>query len=255
MFGRAQSFVPGTPPEWYLQFMVKDSKKYAATAGWGFAQFTKDGKWLPRRNTRRVSPATSRSRIATSSSPATHRVVSRSRIRCPTHGSSTQPRTRRGKRSPPSAGAIRFKAIFPRMSTGKRFRRFRLRCASPSWWASPPEAGPYVIRVKVPRGVKLMPHRHPEDRVYTVISGVFYIGLGERFDADKLEAFPPGSADRSARQHVPLPLGQMRRIHLAGDRDRAARHTSTSIRKTIPGTGPPGRDTRYGYRRRTDGHT
>lgn len=43
-FGRAQSFVPGGQPEWYLQFMVKDSKKYAATAGWGFAQFDKDGK-------------------------------------------------------------------------------------------------------------------------------------------------------------------------------------------------------------------
>jgi len=44
VFGRAQSFVPGDPPEWYLQFMVKDSKKYAATGGWGFAQFNKDGK-------------------------------------------------------------------------------------------------------------------------------------------------------------------------------------------------------------------
>ena len=43
-FGRSQSFVPGAPPEWYLQFMVKDSKKYAATGGWGFAQFNKDGK-------------------------------------------------------------------------------------------------------------------------------------------------------------------------------------------------------------------
>jgi hypothetical protein len=38
-----------------------------------------------------------------------------------------------------------------------------------------------------------MPHSHPEDRVYTVISGVFYIGLGEHFDADKLHAYPPGS--------------------------------------------------------------
>jgi hypothetical protein len=26
VFGRDQSFVPGTAPEWYLQFMVKDSK-------------------------------------------------------------------------------------------------------------------------------------------------------------------------------------------------------------------------------------
>jgi hypothetical protein len=44
VFGRPQSFVPGPAPDWYLQFMVKDTKKYAATGGWGYAQFNKDGK-------------------------------------------------------------------------------------------------------------------------------------------------------------------------------------------------------------------
>lgn len=43
-FGRRQSFVPGPPQDSYLQFAVKDSKKYAATGGWGYAQFNKDGK-------------------------------------------------------------------------------------------------------------------------------------------------------------------------------------------------------------------
>jgi quercetin dioxygenase-like cupin family protein len=57
----------------------------------------------------------------------------------------------------------------------------------------PSEPGPYVVRVKVPAGVKLMPHRHQEDRVYTVISGVFYIGRGDEFDEEKLQAYPPGS--------------------------------------------------------------
>lgn len=57
----------------------------------------------------------------------------------------------------------------------------------------PSANAPYLVRIKVPRGVKLMPHRHPEDRIYTVISGVFYIGLGDRFDADKLEAYAPGT--------------------------------------------------------------
>ncbi len=57
----------------------------------------------------------------------------------------------------------------------------------------PSEPGPYTIRVKVPHGEKLMPHTHPEDRVYTVISGVFYIGLGAEFDASKLAAHPPGA--------------------------------------------------------------
>ena len=32
-----------------------------------------------------------------------------------------------------------------------------------------------------------------EDRIYTVMSGVFYIGLGEQFDGDKVMAYPPGS--------------------------------------------------------------
>jgi hypothetical protein len=40
-FGRAQSFVAGSPTN--VQFMVKDSKMYAATGGWGFAQFD-DGR-------------------------------------------------------------------------------------------------------------------------------------------------------------------------------------------------------------------
>jgi hypothetical protein len=44
VFGRSQSFVPGPAPDWYLQLMVKDSKKYAATGGWGFAQFNKEGE-------------------------------------------------------------------------------------------------------------------------------------------------------------------------------------------------------------------
>jgi len=41
-FGRRQSFVAGHPKNG-VQFMLKDSKKYAATGGWGYAQF-EDGK-------------------------------------------------------------------------------------------------------------------------------------------------------------------------------------------------------------------
>ena len=42
VFGRPHSFVAG-PPTNGVQFMVKDSRKYASTGGWGFAQFD-DGK-------------------------------------------------------------------------------------------------------------------------------------------------------------------------------------------------------------------
>jgi quercetin dioxygenase-like cupin family protein len=58
---------------------------------------------------------------------------------------------------------------------------------------NPTQPGPYLIRVKLPAGTKMLPHRHPEDRIYTVISGIFYIGLGDTFDETKLTAHPPGS--------------------------------------------------------------
>ena len=42
VFGRDQSFVAGPPTN--VQFMVKDSTRYAATGGWGFGHFNTDGK-------------------------------------------------------------------------------------------------------------------------------------------------------------------------------------------------------------------
>jgi quercetin dioxygenase-like cupin family protein len=72
---------------------------------------------------------------------------------------------------------------------------------------NPKMSGPYVIRVRVPAGVTLKPHIHPENRIYTVISGVFYIGIGTKFDVSKLKAYPPGSV-------VVLP-GNTPHFHLA----------------------------------------
>ena len=43
VFGRDQSFVTGDPSN--IQFMIKDSKKYASTGGWGFGHF-QNGKPL-----------------------------------------------------------------------------------------------------------------------------------------------------------------------------------------------------------------
>ena len=57
----------------------------------------------------------------------------------------------------------------------------------------PAMPGPYLIRVRLPANVRMLPHRHVEDRIYTVISGVFYIGVGDVFDEDVLTAHAPGS--------------------------------------------------------------
>ena len=45
VIGKKQSFVAGHPKNG-VQFMVKDSKKYASTGGWGYSQFD-DGKPAP----------------------------------------------------------------------------------------------------------------------------------------------------------------------------------------------------------------
>jgi len=90
-------------------------------------------------------------------------------------------------------GEAVFKAILSEDIEWKSFPAFPPSARLAVMAGHPSQPGPYTIRVKVPHGVKLMPHKHPEDRIYTVISGVFYIGLGDQFDADKLEAYPPGT--------------------------------------------------------------
>src|SRR5262249_55685151 len=86
-----------------------------------------------------------------------------------------------------------FKAILPEDIDWKPFAAFPPSVRLAVLVGDPSKPGPYVIRVKVPHGAKMMPHKHPEDRIYTVMSGVFYIGLGDVFDDSKLQAFPPGS--------------------------------------------------------------
>lgn len=53
--------------------------------------------------------------------------------------------------------------------------------------------GPYVEHVKFPPNSISLPHSHPESRMYTIISGTWYVGYGDAFDAAKLKALPAGS--------------------------------------------------------------
>jgi quercetin dioxygenase-like cupin family protein len=106
----------------------------------------------------------------------------------------TKPISRQQKKETRAApGEAVFKVILAEDIDWKPFAAFPPSVRLAVIVGHPSEPEPYMIRVKVPRGVKLMPHRHREDRIYTVISGVFYIGLGDEFDADKLQAYPPGA--------------------------------------------------------------
>lgn len=53
--------------------------------------------------------------------------------------------------------------------------------------------GPYVERVKFPANSTSKPHSHPDDRTYTVISGTWYVGYGDKLNPAKLKALPAGS--------------------------------------------------------------
>jgi len=106
---------------------------------------------------------------------------------------SAKKRVHQSEVRPHQLGQEVFKTIFAEDIDWKSFPAFPPAARLAVVVGQPTEPGPYVIRVKVPGGVKLMPHRHPEDRIYTVISGLFYIGLGDEFDPDKLQAYPPGA--------------------------------------------------------------
>ena len=98
-------------------------------------------------------------------------------------------------------GEDRFSAVRPEEVNWHAFPAFPPAARLSVLVGDPSKPGPYVVRVMLPHGEKLMPHKHPEDRIYTVISGVFYIGLGETFDECRLMAFAPGSL-------IVLPGGQ-----------------------------------------------
>jgi quercetin dioxygenase-like cupin family protein len=61
-------------------------------------------------------------------------------------------------------------------------------------FGDPTKPGPYVLRVKIPAGFKLMPHFHPDEwRTGVVLSGTYYFAVGEQWDETKLKPYPAGT--------------------------------------------------------------
>ena len=46
--------------------------------------------------------------------------------------------------------------------------------------------GPYAYRVRLPPHYRVPPHAHSDDRTYVFLSGTYYQGHGDRFDASRL---------------------------------------------------------------------
>jgi quercetin dioxygenase-like cupin family protein len=61
-------------------------------------------------------------------------------------------------------------------------------------FGDPTKAEMYVQRIKLPAGLKLMPHYHPDaPRTVIVLSGTLYYARGTSWDEGKLQAFPAGT--------------------------------------------------------------
>jgi len=58
---------------------------------------------------------------------------------------------------------------------------------------NPAKPGPYTLRLKFPKGLRIAPHTHPDYREVTILSGAFATGYGETFDRAKLKSLPAGS--------------------------------------------------------------
>lgn len=57
----------------------------------------------------------------------------------------------------------------------------------------PSKGGLYTIELRVPAHTRIQAHTHPDDRVVTVVSGIWSFGYGSRFEAKALKALPPES--------------------------------------------------------------
>jgi quercetin dioxygenase-like cupin family protein len=58
---------------------------------------------------------------------------------------------------------------------------------------NPAQEGPFVYRLRVPANYKVPPHFHKAAENVTVLSGVFYLGVGEKFDQGAGQELPAGA--------------------------------------------------------------
>lgn len=57
----------------------------------------------------------------------------------------------------------------------------------------PAKAEFYVIRLKLPANYQDTPHQHNYDKYDTVVSGTYYLGIGNKFNKDNAIGLPVGS--------------------------------------------------------------
>lgn len=60
-------------------------------------------------------------------------------------------------------------------------------------YGDPSKPGPYIFRARMPAGTKLWSHRHPDERLVTVLQGTYRSAIGEAYDVPAATEYPEGS--------------------------------------------------------------
>jgi len=60
-------------------------------------------------------------------------------------------------------------------------------------FGDPSQPGPYIFRAKMPSGYKLPPHKHPDERIVTVLKGIYWSGVGERYNPMVMKELQAGA--------------------------------------------------------------
>jgi quercetin dioxygenase-like cupin family protein len=105
----------------------------------------------------------------------------------------------------------------------------------------PAGSGPYVVRLRAPAGHRVMPHSHPEERVYTVLSGTFSLGFGHQYLESRLEDYPEGSVVivRKDRLHSQLARASGYVVQIEGVGPTAVRYLSPADDPRLPPNSAP----------------
>ena len=60
-------------------------------------------------------------------------------------------------------------------------------------YGDPTKPGPYIYRIRVPTAYRIPPHKFPDDRVVTILKGIWWTGTGDRYDPFKMDEYNVGT--------------------------------------------------------------
>jgi quercetin dioxygenase-like cupin family protein len=83
----------------------------------------------------------------------------------------------------------------------------------------PGKPGQFTVRLQMPAGYKIAPHWHSQDENLTLISGVMYLGMGEKTDAAKATVLKAGAYHYlpAKTNHYAFTKGQATVIQVSGE--------------------------------------